>query len=146
MRYLNERTLGPHAHVVLLGLKTFELAEVIAVVEKGLAWTTFERFRAMTGLTAEQLGEMIALPRRTLARRKHEGRLTAEESDRLVRAARVYGRALRLFDGRSDDATAWLTTRNMALGGITPLEMMHTDIGARAVEQVLGRAEHGVFS
>jgi putative toxin-antitoxin system antitoxin component (TIGR02293 family) len=145
-RYLTEKTLGEHAYVVLLGLKTLQLPELIAVVEKGFAWATFERFRAMTGLTAEQLGEMTALPRRTLARRKNEGRLSSEESDRLVRAARVYGRALRLFDGRSEDATAWLTTPNMALGGTTPLEMMRTDIGARAVEQVIGRAEHGVFS
>lgn len=144
-QYLGEKRRA-HGYVLLLGLKTFDFPALIAAIEKGLPWKMFERFRKTTGLSADEIAEMIALPRRTLARRKNEGRLTSGESDRLVRAARVYGRALRLFDGDREAATDWLTTEVRALGGATPLEFMRTEIGAREVEQVIGRAEHGVYS
>jgi putative toxin-antitoxin system antitoxin component (TIGR02293 family) len=137
---------GPHGYVTLLGLKTFELRMLLGVIAAGLAWKTFEHFRSKTGMSADQVAEMAALSRRTLARRKNEGRLSAEESDRLVRAARIYHRALHLFDGDREQATRWLTTSNLALGGKTPLSFMATELGAREVEHVIGRAEHGVYS
>jgi putative toxin-antitoxin system antitoxin component (TIGR02293 family) len=137
---------GPHGYVTLLGLKTFELRLLLGAIAAGLAWKTFEHFRSTTGMSAEQVADMAALSRRTLARRKNEGRLSSDESDRLVRAARIYDRALHLFDGDRERATRWITTPNMALGGETPLSFMATEIGAREVEQVIGRAEHGVYS
>jgi putative toxin-antitoxin system antitoxin component (TIGR02293 family) len=40
----------------------------------------------------------------------------------------------------------WLRTPNTALRGETPISLLETDIGARMVERVLGRIEHGVIS
>jgi putative toxin-antitoxin system antitoxin component (TIGR02293 family) len=145
-RYMAEKKLGSYAYVVLLGLKTYDFPKLIAAISNGLPWKAFERFRAATGLSVEQVAEMAGLPRRTLARRKKEGRLTPDESDRLVRAARVYGEALRLYDGDRDSASNWFTSRLLALGGVTPLEVMRTEIGAREVENVIGRAAYGVYS
>ncbi|HEY0160886.1 MAG TPA: antitoxin Xre-like helix-turn-helix domain-containing protein [Thermoanaerobaculia bacterium] len=145
-RYMAEKQLGPYAYVVLVGLKTYDIPRLIAAIGDGLPWKAFERFRAVTGLSVEQVAEMAGLPRRTLARRKKEGRLTPDESDRLVRAARVYGQALRLFDGDRDTASSWFTSRVLALGAVTPLEFMRTELGAREVENVIGRAAYGVYS
>ena len=145
-RYMTEKQLGPYAYVVLLGLKRYDIPTLITAIGNGLPWKAFERFRGATGLSVEQVAEMAGLPRRTLARRKKEGRLTPDESDRLVRAARVYGEALRLFDGDRGTASSWFTSRVLALGGVTPLEFMRTEIGAREVENVIGRAAYGVYS
>jgi len=145
-RFVDEKP-GPYGHVVLLGLKPpRNLPRMIAALRKGFPWKTFERFRTNTGLSTEQIAEMISLPRRTLARRKAEGRLDLDQSDRLLRAARIYGRALHLFDGDRERATMWLVTHNMALGGVPPIEFMRTELGATEVERVIGRAEHGVYS
>ena len=46
------------------------------------------------------------------------------------------------FYGRAVEAT----TPKRALGNITPLRCCDTDVGAREVEALLGRIEHGVFS
>jgi len=35
---------------------------------------------------------------------------------------------------------------NRALGGRVPLHLLDSDAGAQAVERVLGRIEHGVYS
>ena len=87
---------------------------------------------------------LVQLPARTLARRKAAGRLEREESDRLLRASRVFGRALELFEGDADAAREWLLDRQPLLGGLVPLELATTDVGAAEVERLIGRLEHGI--
>ena len=89
---------------------------------------------------------LVDIPRRTLARRKREGVFPPDESDRLFRAARLFARALELFDGNRDAASEWLTTAQPALGGSAPITLARTDFGTREVERLIGRLEHGVFS
>lgn len=145
-RFLKTGMPGEHAYVVLLGLSAFDYPSIIEQIEKGLPYPSFERFQKNTGFTSEQLGELVQVPRRTLARRKTEGRFSTDESDRLVRAARVYGKALHFFGGDPVEATGWLTSVRRALGGVTPLDLARTGIGAQEVENLIGRLEHGVFS
>ncbi len=88
----------------------------------------------------------LVLPRRTLAYRKsREQRLTPEESDRLARVLRVFARTEDAL-GDAERAVRWIRKPNRALEGMTPLELLSSEAGARAVEKVLGRLEHGVFS
>jgi putative toxin-antitoxin system antitoxin component (TIGR02293 family) len=49
-------------------------------------------------------------------------------------------------DGDPAKASTWLRTEKRALRGETPLGLLATDIGARMVERILGRIEHGVYS
>jgi len=88
----------------------------------------------------------FVVPRRTLAHRKaKDQRLTSEESDRLARVLRVYSRSEDAL-GDAKRAYRWIRKPNRALEGKTPLELLSSEAGARAVEKVLGRIEHGVFS
>jgi putative toxin-antitoxin system antitoxin component (TIGR02293 family) len=90
------------------------------------------------------LAELIRVPTRTLARRKEAKRLEPEESDRLLRLSRIVGLALRLFEGELSETRRWLMTPHSALGDETPLRMAATEIGAREVEHLIGRLEHGI--
>ena len=58
----------------------------------------------------------------------------------------VFGRALELFEGDSRAAERWLSSPKRALGGAVPYELAETEAGAREVEALIGRIEHGVFS
>ncbi len=136
----------PREYIVLLGLDYFDLPSLIAAVEKGFSWKTFERFVKNLGLPAEQVGEVIGIPRRTLARRKVEGRLKADESDRLLRLARVFGSAIDLFDGNRDAAVLFLTDVNVALGGVAPIDFARTQVGAEEVETLVRRIQYGIHS
>jgi putative toxin-antitoxin system antitoxin component (TIGR02293 family) len=60
--------------------------------------------------------------------------------------ARVFARALALFDGDADQARAWLSAPQPALGGMPPLVLARTDLGAREVEALVDRLEHGVLT
>lgn len=94
-------------------------------------------------LRAPELHALV-VPRRTLAHRKRlHGRLSAEQSDRLIRVVRIVGRAEEAI-GDVNKAKRWLRKPNRALRGKRPLDLLASDVGARVVEQVLGRIEHGL--
>jgi putative toxin-antitoxin system antitoxin component (TIGR02293 family) len=132
--------------VVLLGLEAFDSIELLRAVKKGLRYRAFERFRRNTSLSFERVSGLIDIPRRTMTRRKRDGRFLPEESDRLLRASRLFGKTLELFEGDRDAATEWLTTAQPALGGTIPLDLARTDVGTREVERLVGRLEHGIFA
>jgi putative toxin-antitoxin system antitoxin component (TIGR02293 family) len=144
-QYLRRGGPGAHVYVTLLGLETFEAADLLRAVEKGLPYRAFERFRRNTSLSLERVADLIDIPRRTMTRRKREGRFLPVESDRLVRASRLFGKTLELFEGDRDAAAEWLTTAQPALGGTIPLDLARNEVGAREVERLVGRLEHGVI-
>jgi putative toxin-antitoxin system antitoxin component (TIGR02293 family) len=135
-----------HPYLLLLGLGPMDTARLVERVEEGLSFGELERLRQNMGLSMDEMAGLVQIRPRTLDRRKKEGWLRPEESDRLLRASRVFGRAIALFEGDGEGALVWLSTPQMALGGAVPLEMARTEIGAREVEGLIGRLEHGVFS
>ncbi len=143
---LQDRSRPAYAHALLLGINQLHWPSLLKLIEKGLPWSAFDRFVKSIGLRAEDVATLIGIPKRTLARRKSSGRLQADESDRLLRLARVFARALELFGGDHDAATEWLTKRKIALGNAVPLELAQTDIGAAEVDNLIGRLQHGIFS
>jgi len=145
-QFLRRGSPGPHAYVVLLGLETFDPPDLLRAMRKGFSYRTFDRFRRNTSLSFDRLCDLMNVPRRTMTRRKSEGRFLPEESDRLLRAARLFGKTLELFEGDRDAATEWLTTAQSALGGGVPLDLARSEVGAQEVERLVGRLEHGVFA
>ncbi|HSW28106.1 MAG TPA: antitoxin Xre/MbcA/ParS toxin-binding domain-containing protein [Longimicrobiales bacterium] len=128
----------------LLGLALGGPVELHARLEQGLPYEALERLRAVLDVPVARVAELVRIPLRTLARRKDAGRLQPEESDRLLRLARVVALALGLFEGDVDPARAWLDQPQMALGQQAPLDLATTDVGSREVERLIGRLEHGI--
>ena len=145
-RFFRDGAPGPNAHVVLLGLSAFDTFDLVAAIRKGFRYETFERFRRNIALPVETIMALVNIPRRTLTRRKLEGRFAPEESDRLVRASRIYSKALQLFDGDREAASHWLVAPQRGLGGGIPVALSSTEVGAREVERLIDRLEHGVFA
>lgn len=111
-------------------------------VRRGLPVGAVEHMLATGRLTLAEVDKVV-LPRKTLANRRKVGTLTAEQSDRLVRVARMLAMAEETF-GNKDKAAAWLRRPTTALGGERPLSLLDTDEGAREVEILLGRISHGI--
>ncbi len=112
-------------------------------IEAGLPAETVDALRAH-GFEAEDLYRLV-LNRRTLARRKG-ARLQPDESDRVVRLARVYALARRAFPGAPEYALEWLREPKRALDGRAPLAVLASDAGARAVEDLLVQLEEGIYA
>ena len=72
--------------------------------------------------------------------------LRPDESDRLLRASRLFCRTLEFFEGDEVAARQWLRSPQPAVGGAIPLQLAETEMGTREVEAALDRIEHGVYS
>ena len=122
-----------------------ELAEA---VRAGLPFQSLDSLRAeRAGWAGSQADVYRVVGSARTLQRKRSARtdLSVDESDRLARLARLVVRAEEAL-GDAEKARHWLTQPNRALGGQRPLTLLDSDAGALAVERVLGRIEHGVYS
>ena len=121
------------------------LPQMIKSIENGLPISKFQQLRDNLGVPDKDLAKYIRIPKSTLSIRKRKGKFSFVESERLYRIQRLFAKALEVFDD-VDLARKWLKEDAYGLGDVSPLEYAATEIGAREVEDLLGRIEHGVFS
>ena len=91
----------------MLGMDEVGTNELVHQVSDGFPYEVLENFRENVGLGAREVADLVQINPRTLSRRKREGRLHADESDRVLRLSRVYGKALGLFGGDLGRARRW---------------------------------------
>jgi putative toxin-antitoxin system antitoxin component (TIGR02293 family) len=129
-----------------LGLNARSTAELIRLVEHGFSFKALHILAANSGMSDPLIASIIGIPDRTLARRKAAGKLASQESERLLRIAAVFEQAVELFEGDVPEAVTWLTAPQKRLDHHSPLIYARTEVGAREVENLIGRLEHGVFT
>jgi putative toxin-antitoxin system antitoxin component (TIGR02293 family) len=123
----------------------FTPAKLIEVLRVGLPVRELDDLQATLDVPMEKLVPMLGISKATLHRRKAEGRLGQAESDRVVRFAKLMGKAVEVMESEGN-ARQWLTSPQFGLGGAVPLEYAETEVGAREVEDLLVRIEYGVYS
>jgi putative toxin-antitoxin system antitoxin component (TIGR02293 family) len=90
--------------------------------------------------------ERLVIPKRTLARRRaNKEALSPEEADKALRLARIGAEADRVF-GDPAKAARWLRKRTSALNMRAPIDLLESETGAYAVDELLGQIDHGMFS
>ena len=115
-------------------------------VEEGLPVMEVVKFGKQAGYTSDELAKLIQIPARTYARRvADKAKLKVHEGERATRLMRIFDRAKQLF-ATEENVREWLQTELPALGWRTPVDYAQTEPGAREVENLIGRIEHGVFS
>ncbi len=144
---------GPTANQIaqVLGGRQALRAEVRSLddleerIEQGLPYRAVEAVSKQYSIDLDELREILDIAERTLTRRRKAARLQAPESERLVRVARIVALAVDVL-GSPEKASEWLKRPNRALGNVAPLHGLHTELGARRVEDVLGRIAFGLHS
>ena len=118
---------------------------VIRALKAGLPYRELEDLRDLLDLPMDRLAVHLGISRATLHRRKTAGRLDAGESDRVMRFGRLLGLSLSVMDSL-EQARRWLASPQVGLGGEIPLVYAETEVGAREVEDLLGRIDSGVYA
>ena len=121
------------------------MRESVDRIHQGLPVAAALALKDPLGLTNPDLARLLGVSVRTLARWTQSSRLDPVAGDRLDRASRLLDTAVEVLEDQ-DAAVAWLRSPQRALGGSVPIELASTDIGTRAVEALLGRMEHGVYT
>ena len=128
-----------------IGLKPQNSTIIISKLKKGLPAKAFGRLRKNLDISEKALSTVLNIAITTLTRRKNAGRLSFAESERLFRIARLYEKAVEVFED-PQMARKWLKEPSWALGDVIPLQYADTELGAQEVEDLLGRIDHGVFT
>lgn len=147
-------TISREAHILhylggseVTGLRHKDLRQsqrLVQALRSGLPADSAERARELLHLDAKVFYRRV-LPRQSLqaAHKRANQRLSKEHSERLYRAARVYALAAETFGSRAR-GERWMATPNPQLDGERPADFLDTEAGAEHIENLLGRALHGI--
>ena len=114
-------------------------------IQAGLKFRAVENLQKALDLPMEKIAMALGISRATLHRRRLQGRLDQAESERVVRYELLLKKAAEVF-GNKEDARRWLTHPQPGLGNTAPIQFATTELGAREVENLLGRIEYSVYS
>ena len=138
-RESSELITGPERQRALAS----DAAAMVSIVRQGVKSDIYGWLRQALAVSDNRLSAIIRVSQRTIQRRLREGRFHPDESERIMRVAKLTERARDVF-GDLESAREWLKSPQFALGGEIPLEYADTEPGAQVVEDVLGRLEHGI--
>lgn len=114
-------------------------------VERGLPVASLDRLASQIAPEDMKFFLHMIVRRATLSRRRmaKDKRLSADESDKVARLARLWSYAVKVW-GDEKEARRFLLEPHMLLDGRVPADMaIRTDEGARLVEDILGRLQYG---
>jgi len=114
-------------------------------IHAGLSFRAVQSLQKALDLPLEKIASVLGMSRATLHRRQLQGKIDKGESEKLVRYQRLLAKAEDVL-GDAANAREWLTHMQTGLGNAVPLDFAKTEIGAREVENLLGRIEYGVYS
>lgn len=130
----------------VLGSRTKSADDWMRMIETGLPAAAAEALKEVVGLDDPNMATTLGISIRTLARvRASQSRFDSVVSDRLYRLARLVAIA-RVVLEHDDRAVQWLTQPQPGLGDRRPIDVAKSEPGAREVENLLLRIEHGVYS
>lgn len=123
--------------------RALDEAAASRLVESGLPWTEAEFLAHQIGVQLAEFAQLLGISESTFMRRRRQRRFTADESDHLMRFARIWLLAVETF-GNEEGARQWLRSDEIGLQGRQPLAVAHTEAGAREVETCLRRIDRGI--
>lgn len=115
-------------------------------IKEGIDANAFEKVTDAYDIPMTVGYKVMGIPQSTYRRRLEKGKLLPGESDRVYRYAELMTMATEMMQQDSNRAVAWFKTEMDIFGGETPLQHAMTEVGAREVEDLIGRIRHGVFS
>jgi len=116
---------------------------VISMLRTGFPASAVDFLGTNIQASTAELAQMLGMSTRILARRRREGVLSSQESERLFRSARAIAQSEEAF-GDLKNALDWLRTPLIVLGGATPISLLDTEIGGELVWRILINIVYGL--
>ena len=85
-------------HGTSVGVRPKDLNDLIVILKQGLPVGVFDSLRDRLDVPEKTLASTVNIAYRTLSRRKKEGRLKTDESERVLRIAKLYEKALDVLE------------------------------------------------
>lgn len=119
--------------------------DVIAIIDKGLVYSSFEKVYKQLPFTLEQWATFLDTTTRTLQRWKKAGTtLPTLCADRIIEIYQLYKFGIEVFG--TEGFNKWLNSHIEALDNKAPVSLLNNSQGINLIRTKLGRIQHGVLA
>jgi putative toxin-antitoxin system antitoxin component (TIGR02293 family) len=122
------------------------IIHLIHFARTGLSYAHFQQLSRNTPFSMKEWSEILHLSERTIQRYKKDGlAFESLQSERILEIALLQRKGIEVF-GSAEGFFTWLKSVNVALGGITPRELLDNSFGIGLLKDELLRIEHGILA
>ncbi len=120
--------------------------DLVERVRQGIKYRDFMLIANATQFTLPEWSRFLHLSARTMQRyQKEKKAFPAPQSEKILEIEQLNNKGIEVFKDK-DNFNSWLETKNIALGGVKPKELLDTSFGVSMVKDELTRIEYGVLA
>ncbi|MBR9922701.1 MAG: DUF2384 domain-containing protein [Bacteroidetes bacterium] len=120
--------------------------DLISLTRRGIPYPEFEKILEYAPFSLQDWSGFLHLSKRTLERYRKEKRVFDPlHTERILRIVQVMQKGIDVF-GKASYFESWMGSRNLALGGVSPTELLDSTFGIELLKDELTRIERGVLA
>ena len=118
----------------------------INIIREGIQFKAFKIFANASPFSLTEWSSFLHLSERTLQRYEKEKRkFDPLQSEKILEIVLLYKKGAEVF-GAAEKFNSWLTTENLALGGVKPKTFLDSTFGISLLKDELTRIEYGILA
>ena len=119
---------------------------MISAIKEGINYSFFEKLAKNIPFTLREWSAFLHLSERSLQRyKKQKGTFNAVTSEKVIEITMLNKYGIEVF-GDQNNFNIWLDSKNVALGGIKPKEILDSSFGIQLLKDELTRIKHGILA
>jgi len=119
---------------------------LVSVIRDGIDYQTFQVIIDKTPFNVNEWATLLDTTTRTLVRYKKDNKkFASKQTETIIEIQQLMKYGEEVF-GNLNNFHTWLTTENVAMGGVVPKDLLDTSVGLGMVKDFLGRIEHGILA
>ncbi|HUZ58483.1 MAG TPA: antitoxin Xre/MbcA/ParS toxin-binding domain-containing protein [Hanamia sp.] len=123
-----------------------DVFSIISTIKKGVKFSTFNSIALNSPFSLIEWSGFLNISERTMQRYKKERKsFDSNSSEKIIEIALLFKYGIEVF-GNKEKFNTWLETKNVALGGIVPKELLDNTFGINLLKDELTRIEYGVLA
>lgn len=123
-----------------------DIFSIIKAIKKGIKFSVFTSIAKSSPFSLNEWSDFLNISERTMQRYKKEGKsFDSDSSEKIIEITLLYKYGIEVF-GNKEKFNSWLETKNLALGGIIPKELLDNTFGINLLKDELTRIEYGVLA
>lgn len=119
---------------------------LIAQIKEGISFSIFNKLTKEIPFSLSDWSRFLHLSERTLQRhKKDEKSFDPIYSEKILEVSMLYNLGVAVF-GDKDSFAQWLSLDNVALGAVSPMSLLDSNLGIALIKDELTRIEHGILA
>ncbi len=123
-----------------------DIFKLINATRKGVDFETFDNFAVSYPLNSTDWSRILNMSERTIQRHKREKkRFDSIHTEKLLMIMLLFKKGTEVF-GNTTNFLTWINTKNIALGGDKPTDLLDNSFGINMVKNELVKIEYGILA